>query len=961
MDYFLMRNHLPPLEINENNKQEFMKTIRFMQTPEELADFIVEELIEQRKNYVAAEASNLPVLKRAQLDKILVERKFAAPRTLQQVKDYFEQYLKVINLDYALVPEIVFVDTKGILGLDVPLFKAKLYTDDEQHTHLLIDRSAFNQDGTVDKKVITIDVLHEIIGHRLVRERFPQFERINYQARLTGEESTGVMYSKTLEEVLARISMLISFNKMLEKNPILLGDIAREYAQKIGVDILNMDVTAYARAVVKEILDSNDLSIYKYKKNLSNKTNAEKIINVAARMTEQLIQQLNSQRHRKEVIKNDLKKYLGKDWDSIDEEQRDKIVQRLYDAQNKAAGINIPEEVVINDIIPGRSSISGVVVGQLGMAGMQAAQGSDRISIQELEDFVVFNRDIVENIDFNRKLGKYVIKFVNSPEVVIENPTVDSIEKKIMDKRMELRVPVIDPDVISEVKTLRTGNTDVIKMITYDGRWHIFYKNGESEDIEIVKDEVVQELKDVVKRYRNRIEEVNKKAKEKTERDTKALVRIDNLIKANPEISRVVTYIVGDPEQPGKFIIGVKSSNDASYIRKIYDIGPDVSLEELSNRIKMVREVMAAETKFVEEAAQVWRAWNVGVGLEGALGVFQQDQKNEFIRFGDREALFEEHIKIMDRLRELKVNGVAIGRFINVLGLLIENIEQHVKGDGVLIVRIDEKHGEIYFSVMDKGNGFNVFDKSYLEVNSGGGVIQDPKSTGKGKAYARIFADSEEVVIYTQGRKFRKNKTIRGEDGKIWLLSVPGYSDVNGSLVCATIDLLRTSKLPPVVSSSPAVQPATPASAPTPTSGTAGKNTKGGIDFRGLPIVTQPMNITGVRPVIPQGYSFITNTKLDKEWSEIENMLNGGIIPSIERIREYLALSCQSQDCQARIDKALSCIADILRIEEERCFVTDSALKQVLILLESDKPANELQLALLKIGVLAKEPILIGQ
>jgi hypothetical protein len=101
------------------------------------------------------------------------------------------------------------------------------------------------------------------------------------------------------------------------------------------------------------------------------------------------------------------------------------------------------------------------------------------------------------------------------------------------------------------------------------------------------------------------------------------------------------------------------------------------------------------------------------------------------------------------------------------------------------------------------------------------------------------------------------------------------------------------------------------------------------------------------------------NTGLDKEWSEIERMLNAGIIPSLERLKEYLSSSCASEDCRTRTERALSCIADILRIEEDRCELTDSALKQLLVLLESNKPAEELQVALLSIQVSAKDPVAI--
>ena len=132
-------------------------------------------------------------------------------------------------------------------------------------------------------------------------------------------------------------------------------------------------------------------------------------------------------------------------------------------------------------------------------------------------------------------------------------------------------------------------------------------------------------------------------------------------------------------------------------------------------------------------------------------------------------------------------------------------------------------------------------------------------------------------------------------------------------------------------------------------------NNKGGIDLRALPIVTQPMPaMPGVNLSAPPLSQH--NINLDNEWQEIENMLNAGIIPSCERIKEYLEASCKSQDCSTRIDNVLSCLADILRLEEERVASTEPVLKELLVLLESDKPAAEMQLALAKIIVSSKEP-----
>ncbi len=80
---------------------------------------------------------------------------------------------------------------------------------------------------------------------------------------------------------------------------------------------------------------------------------------------------------------------------------------------------------------------------------------------------------------------------------------------------------------------------------------------------------------------------------------------------------------------------------------------------------------------------------------------------------------------------------------------------------------------------------------------------------------------------------------------------------------------------------------------------------------------------------------------------------------STDRIKEYLKSCCANSAINQEADKILSCLAEILRIEEERVESTEPGLKEMLILLESDKPVNELQLALAKITVEAGEPVAI--
>jgi hypothetical protein len=105
---------------------------------------------------------------------------------------------------------------------------------------------------------------------------------------------------------------------------------------------------------------------------------------------------------------------------------------------------------------------------------------------------------------------------------------------------------------------------------------------------------------------------------------------------------------------------------------------------------------------------------------------------------------------------------------------------------------------------------------------------------------------------------------------------------------------------------------------------------------------------------------------LEKQWREIERMLQAGIRPSTDRIKEYVKAIEGQYNAEtprpiggpgvppsAEIDKVLSCIADILRQEEQECYSTEPALRQLLALLESGDPLGP---GLEKVQPLPKEP-----
>ncbi|MFH0762938.1 MAG: phosphoribosyltransferase [Candidatus Omnitrophota bacterium] len=117
----------------------------------------------------------------------------------------------------------------------------------------------------------------------------------------------------------------------------------------------------------------------------------------------------------------------------------------------------------------------------------------------------------------------------------------------------------------------------------------------------------------------------------------------------------------------------------------------------------------------------------------------------------------------------------------------------------------------------------------------------------------------------------------------------------------------------------------------------------GGIDFRSLPIVIQAIsNLSATFRDSPLRGQSLLRVNLNQEWRRIENMAERGIAPSPERIKEYIQASCLKDELNDT-QKVISCIADILRDEEEDCSPTDPTLKDILVVLESGRPAQELK------------------
>jgi len=116
----------------------------------------------------------------------------------------------------------------------------------------------------------------------------------------------------------------------------------------------------------------------------------------------------------------------------------------------------------------------------------------------------------------------------------------------------------------------------------------------------------------------------------------------------------------------------------------------------------------------------------------------------------------------------------------------------------------------------------------------------------------------------------------------------------------------------------------------------------GGIDFRFLPIVTVSMD--KLRASIRNlPFDNLRRMDLVQEWKDIERLLNSSIPPSAERLKDYFAASYFEGSFDSNRDKIVSCISDILRMEEQSCVSTDPVLKDMLVVLGSGRSAKELK------------------
>lgn len=229
---------------------------------------------------------------------------------------------------------------------------------------------------------------------------------------------------------------------------------------------------------------------------------------------------------------------------------------------------------------------------------------------------------------------------------------------------------------------------------------------------------------------------------------------------------------------------------------------------------------------------------------------------------------------------------------------------------------------------VDKGIGwaYITINANSLSAHNRENVVRYQKRIGTTEPYLEINKEREPVVIIHI--PFTKETTIGqlNEEAERFVRKVfsPQKKGPDSSIGWTPDDLFKLGKSLP--SSTAAATKET-------------KNT-GGIDFRSLPIVTQAMTNLSVSHANLEN---LASMNLSEEWQDIERLVTAGITPSAERIRGYLQSSCAKGEVDRDVDKVVSCISQILRIEEESCCQTEAMLRDILVVLEAARSGEELK------------------
>ena len=102
-----------------------------------------------------------------------------------------------------------------------------------------------------------------------------------------------------------------------------------------------------------------------------------------------------------------------------------------------------------------------------------------------------------------------------------------------------------------------------------------------------------------------------------------------------------------------------------------------------------------------------------------------------------------------------------------------------------------------------------------------------------------------------------------------------------------------------------------------------------------MAITCQPMGtFSGLNFSLPR-LANLDSINLDEELLQIRNMVKAGILPSGQRLKEFLAACWQKGELKERKADTIACLVDICRLQEDAVVETPAELKEALVIAET--------------------------
>lgn len=237
---------------------------------------------------------------RNKLDAALLEKnRIYCPKAEEDLREFIKKAMELLDVPLSLMPKIVFVDSTPQTEMGVPRFLVKLYKPEGGEKYLLVDKStlydplkarlASDEDlysrSKVSPKYKSNEVIHEIMGHLLLRVMFPEFME-NHQKALSmnvlGEEELlpkhsmqyiydEIMQVKTEEEVLARLTTIRAIAELNKRSPgFIESDIIESLIDR-GVDPYAENIFDNIDIVMRLAMKGRALSTLRYKEIIARK------------------------------------------------------------------------------------------------------------------------------------------------------------------------------------------------------------------------------------------------------------------------------------------------------------------------------------------------------------------------------------------------------------------------------------------------------------------------------------------------------------------------------------------------------------------------------------------------------------------------------------------------------------------------------------------------------------------